>query len=150
MYESKYPIFLFQISGHSLCLCQSSTLFGGPASLWVETFWCWRVEGGTHCLLYTSTGEEPENFFGPFIITSPWTREYYHWNIPNSRSSRVSVLEFVSALWAADVPVQAELLTWCITWVEITSHAFCYYHQVTSRWPTLPCLPAWVRCPIFW
>lgn len=76
----KLNIFLFclQVSGRSLCHSQSYTLFGGLGSPWVETSWCWLVEGDTHCLLCTSTEEEPGSCLGPWVVTSSWTSKCPH------------------------------------------------------------------------
>lgn len=152
MCETKCPLFLWQVSGRSLCLSQSCTLFGGPGSPWVETSWCWLVEGLTLCLLCTSTEEEPGNCWGPCNVTSSWTSKCHR---PNSSSCSchvviVSMLEFTSWHETADVQFQTELLlTFFVDpshdWGKKKSHDSCCYHQVTGWRASLPCLPSWLR-----
>lgn len=138
--ETKCRLFRPQVSGRFLCLSQSYTLFGGLGSPWVETSWCWLVEGATRCLLCTSIEEEPGSFLGPCNVTSSWTSKHHP---PNSSSSvclivTVSVLELIS--WQFQTELFLSLLTnhmsgKNITWFLLLSPG----HRLTggSSSPTL-------------
>lgn len=147
MHETKCRLFGPQVSGRSLCLSLSYTLFGGLGSPWVETSWCWRVEEATHCLLCTSTEEEPGSSLGPCTVTSSWTSKYHP---PNSGSS-LCVIVTLSALEVIPWQFQTELFLSLLTnHMSGEKHHMvsCCYHQVTGWRAALPRLPTWLRCSL--
>lgn len=146
--KTKNSSFFSQVSGRSRCLSQSCTLFGGLGSPWVETFSCWLVEVVTHCLLCTSTEEEPGNCWGHFSATLFWTRKHHC----NHFSSRFLItVECQHCLHAGETLISTSVSDALCFFVRV-SCGFCSCYQVTTWRAAFPCLPPGLRhAPsVFW